>query len=83
MNGRHKDADGQGGPSAELEAWLALVARVLVFLLGGAILTWQTVAVERPDRLLELIGVVLLTPLVGPMLIEGLARLLLALRGKG
>jgi ABC-type molybdate transport system permease subunit len=76
------DRKRQGGPSAELEAWLALIARVLVFLLGVAILTWQLVATHDHDRVLELIAVALMAPLVGPILVTGLVQLLLALRGQ-
>lgn len=78
----HQAPDRQGGPSVELEAWLALVARVLVFLLGLAILIWQNLATVNPDRVMEVLGFAMLIPLAGPILLDAAIRLLFALRGK-
>lgn len=73
---------GGGGPTQSLEEWLGLVARVVCFLLGAAILIWQTVATKDDSFRLEIIAVACMAPLVGPLLVAGLVQLLLALRGE-
>lgn len=62
---------------AEIEAWWALIARILAFFLGSGILIWQTV-VEEHDRLyLTIAGV----GLCGPVVAASVATVFAAMRG--
>lgn len=63
----------------ELEAWWALIARVLAFFLGGSILTWQTVF-ESEDRLYLIVAGV---GLCGPVVAQSVATVFASIRGGG
>jgi hypothetical protein len=61
----------------EIEAWWALISRVLAFLLGGLILGYETIfeQSDRPILLLVAAG------LMGPMVAAGVAQVLAAWKG--
>jgi hypothetical protein len=59
-----------------MEAWWAFIARVLAFLLGGAILTWQTVF-EDADRIYLIIAGL---GLCGPVVAQSVAQMFAAIR---
>lgn len=61
----------------EIEAWWALIARILAFFLGAMILAYQTLATDQDRVLLLLIS----ATLMGPMIVAGLSQLLVSLRG--
>jgi hypothetical protein len=64
---------------AAFEAWWALIARVIAFLLGATILVWQ-MAFEDADRLYLIVAAI---GLMGPTVAQSVATVLVALRGGG
>lgn len=64
---------------AELEAWWALLARVLSFLLGAGILGWQTVFEANERLYLTVAGV----GLCGPVVAQSVATVFSAIRTGG
>lgn len=63
----------------EIEAWWALVARILAFILGALILAWQTLVGQTSNPLPWLVG----ASLLGPVVAASLAQILAAWRGNG
>lgn len=60
----------------EIEAWWALIARILAFFLGALILLYQTFF-ETSDRLLLIAAA---AGLMGPMVAAGMAQVIAAAR---
>lgn len=67
----------QGDRRAEIEAWWALIARILAFFLGALILVYQTLF-EAEDRFLLICAAV---GLMGPMVAAAVAQVVAAARG--
>lgn len=61
----------------EIEAWWALIARVLAFFLGAGILTWQTVLEDQNRLYLIVAGV----GLCGPVVAQSVATVFASIRG--
>lgn len=74
----------QGPPDrrAEIEAWWALVARILAFFLGCVILSFSAFVLEA-ELVEKLIWAAIGLGLMGPVAINGVAQALDAIRGKG
>jgi hypothetical protein len=63
----------------EIEAWWALVVRILAAVLGMFILAWQTTVGQTTNPIPWLVGAACL----GPVVAAALAQILAAWRGEG
>jgi hypothetical protein len=61
----------------EIEAWWALIARILAFFLGAVILAYQTFSSTNDGVVLILVS----AGLMGPMVAAGVAQVLASWRG--
>ena len=67
---------------AEIEAWWALIARILLFFLGGAILSYRVVFAPPTETTETIIWIAVAIGLMGQVALTGVAQAFDAVRGR-
>jgi hypothetical protein len=67
---------------AEIEAWWALIARVLSFFLGGLLLTYEALFGQADNSQVRTVLIVAGVAMIGPVVAASAASIMAAIRGR-